>query len=294
MLTWVGKQKHFEVNKPSETDLQFLYEHPDTGVRFLINYYPGDAEEEDGLVPRGFRDTGLSFNLNFVRPSFYPLEAFPIAREFAEAFGLLGYDPAGEEGGDGDPEDEPPRPHPLDVEKLTASWAEGNRFAVRALAPELHDEGIDMPPYMPPEKSMDWWRYMSRRASLQEELGHGVYVPSIFLMRSKGKAEVVTAVTWSEAVPMVFPATDLVLLYRRKKKLFGLRKVEELGYLDAGELMKGLDPFLDDASDPVPMRILTPEASVKEPSKIFWSASIDTDMGPLQHIPPGGFVDVKP
>ena len=70
LLSWAEKHGHFSKPETASPSFQLLYENEDTGVYFSIDYFPSEADEESS-IPEGFVDVGLSFNLNYIRPSFF-------------------------------------------------------------------------------------------------------------------------------------------------------------------------------------------------------------------------------
>jgi hypothetical protein len=69
---------------------QLWYCTEDTAVYFRLDFNPTKPETpKDTRVPEDYLDSGLSFNLNFNRPSFFGYEAMPFVEELTKRFGLL-------------------------------------------------------------------------------------------------------------------------------------------------------------------------------------------------------------
>ena len=74
----------------TRNDAQLWYENPKTGVYFSIDFEPKAPESPGDAppIPDGYFDTGLSFNLNYNRPSYFGFEAMPFVEQVAARFGL--------------------------------------------------------------------------------------------------------------------------------------------------------------------------------------------------------------
>src|SRR5262249_20117339 len=148
---WAEKMGYFKRDKD-----QLWYQNPDTGVYFSIEY---DEMPEDSPVPAGCHDTGLSFNLNYNRASFFGYEAMPVVARLVQDFSLGVYNPQAEE-------DAQAMRYGVDAETLLHSWLDHNRWAILALVHEnaAHTE------HMPRTKSLPMWRYMSQKRDLEQQL----------------------------------------------------------------------------------------------------------------------------
>ena len=91
-------------------------------------------------------------------------------------------------------------------------------------------------PRMPREKSLAWWRYMKGHSHLQIELGEDIFVPQILILKRKETGELLTTVTWPQAIPEVFPPCDLLAIDKVEKRYLGLVKRKEIGLVSASPL----------------------------------------------------------
>src|SRR5689334_15215566 len=103
-------------------ETRVLYENLNTGVYCAFDYSEPVAAEPDA---RNATDTGLGFNLNYARPSFFALESMPLVEKVCTDLGLLVVDPQSEDG------QQPKAPR---AEELIASWNEGNLLTSRQVA----------------------------------------------------------------------------------------------------------------------------------------------------------------
>ena len=74
VCSWADEFAYFE-----RKDDQLWYQNEDTGVYFSLDFAGGPSEEGEGPdMPEKYFNTGLSFNLNFNRPSYFGHESMPI------------------------------------------------------------------------------------------------------------------------------------------------------------------------------------------------------------------------
>jgi len=168
---------------------RWRYENPDTGVYFTFD----------------FGEAGLRFEINIARPRFFAHEAMPVVVSLCEALNLLLVDPQDKAiGGDGSPK-------PAAVEELIGSWETNNRAAIglycKYRGPVLT---------VPHATAEAWWQYQFGRADLQERFGSNVFVPQVLMLRDIEHGTVQTAVTWTDAVPFIFPPCDWLIVDREQ------------------------------------------------------------------------------
>jgi hypothetical protein len=112
-----------------------------------FSYSPLDANELEGCG-----STGLTFNLNYRRPSFFAFETMPVVEAFCKHFNLVIEDPQQE------------TVQPVDATRLIASWRAHNAKAMSAIREVTKEEAMDLH-YLPAERATDWWRYSSGKGS---------------------------------------------------------------------------------------------------------------------------------
>lgn len=219
---------------------QLWYQNPDTGVYFSIDYTATTPDNpEDSPVPTGCNFTGLSFNLNYNRASFFGYEAMPVVARLVQDFTLGIYNPQADEVAPG-------LVYGLDAEPLLNSWLDHNRRATSALL----QGNTASPDHMPRAKSLRMWRYMARKKDLEQRLAdEDVFVPKIVPLQHKGARELEPGFVCSEGVYCLVPAVDWVFIVRPKKRLFKSKPDNEIGiisYTTFLELMGHLlEPFDD-------------------------------------------------
>ena len=198
---------------------QWFFENDDTGVyySFETNEASEDSDDSPGYVD--YVNTNISFNLNFIRPSFFGLEAFNFIERLITELDLYVENPqAGSE--------VPTKPT---KHELFEGWNKTNQWASKEHADETTS-------YYPIEKSNIVWAYNYNRKAIQEEIGDEYFASKIFLVKRVKDNEIVTLSVWTEHIPNVLPDTDYYLLHRKYKKL--LRTVKDMVLLTRDDFNK--------------------------------------------------------
>ena len=151
-------------------DNQLWYQNQDTGVYFSLDHAREPAGNVEGPeIPEGCFDVGLSFNLNFNRPSFFGYEAMPIVEDLSARFGLFAFDPQARDS-------EHLLLREVNGDVLLESWLESNYRAILALS----EHGAERLPRMASSKSLYRWNYSKSRKNLEAKCGDQIFVPTIF------------------------------------------------------------------------------------------------------------------
>lgn len=212
---------HFNVQDTADDGVQFWYQNESTGVYCDFSYSPLDAVEAEGCG-----SSGISFNLNFVRPSFFAYETMPLVEAFCKQFDLVVEDPQAETIG------------PPNANDLIASWRNSNANATSAVLAQTEAETH----YLPEPTATQWWRYMSVFPTLQTTVTEDLYIPQPFIILNPAK-QLFTMTLWPDGIAQFFPSCDYVFVQRDKKQLFGSKK--EQGLVSYQNVMSALKPFLD-------------------------------------------------
>lgn len=171
------------------------YWNEDTGVYFSFELNePSDEfdEESDSFA--------VAFNINYVRPSFFILEAEPEVRAFVKHFDMTVFDPQLEGIGEG----------VYSAEQLITGWNRGNEFAYWAI---LHKAGRgEKQLFLPTSELHRIWRWNVKRASLQAQNEGSKFVPKI-LYQYVNDAFATVAV-WPDGAPIITPKVDYFLIGR--------------------------------------------------------------------------------
>lgn len=241
---WSQKHGHFQ-----RKDSQLFYSNEDTGVYFSLDFEIKDAEES--VIPSDYFDSGLSFNLNFNRPSFFGFEAMPLVVDLCEKFRLAVFDPQKSDG--------PAVNHNPGVAELMNSWLRSNRNAVVTL--QEYEEGFSVS-RMSPSTSRYLWSYSCKKRALQAKLDDDIFVPTLFPFRRDGTRLIETAVICTSGIPMVVPVSEWVVVQRPKKRFMGIKKQTEIGVVSASVFNSAVGDLIVPFADWTPsVRIINPESA---------------------------------
>ena len=262
---------------------QLWYGNEDTGVYFSLDFGGKPAEDREGpVIPQGYLDTGLSFNLNFNRPSYFGYEAMPIVENLAAEFGLSVFDPQAR---DSD--------HLLvrDVksEDLLKSWLENNRNAILTM---VEHAGLATPIEMPRSKSMYRWRYSRSKKHLQTICGKDIFVPTLSPVRRTGSNRAELAFVCTQGIPCLMPASDWVFIVRERKAHFWSGKEREVGVVSRRkfrDLVAGpLEPFDSDLS----LDLLPPKLTA-DVARVLHTCEFEFPREEFEVLALDGFVDIE-
>src|SRR5690606_10226598 len=110
-----------------------------------------------------FENTQFTFNINFIRPNFFGLEAFPFVEQFMNEFDLYALDPQCRS--------DPDNPGRKTAEGYYSEWSQTNlKFSSE------HFDELELL-HFPLERSNDYWRYNFHVNQLQHGLGEDYFVP---------------------------------------------------------------------------------------------------------------------
>lgn len=225
---WAAETECFRPNSA-----QLWYSNPKTGVYFSFDFegkapeLPGDAPE----MPDGYFDSGLSFNLNYNRPSYFGFEAMPIVERLASRFGLDVVDPQNLDGGDS--------VLVADREALTRSWIHHNRRAILVM---IEQSDFSRPLSMPAAASLYLWRYGKAKEDLQRTCGEDVFVPTLAPVRRKDDPKAGRVIAYTEGLPMIIPQCEWVFIVSRNRGFLRSKKAKEVRVISSNtfrELLAG-------------------------------------------------------
>ena len=87
VVLWSKKHPNFKATFST----QLWYENEQTGVYFSIDR-DEEPDPEGTCIPDGYFDLSLSFNLNFLRPQVFALEAMPMIESLQHDLQILAVD----------------------------------------------------------------------------------------------------------------------------------------------------------------------------------------------------------
>lgn len=272
-----------EVGSFKRSDNQLWYQNEDTGVYFSLDFTAEQSPEAEGPeIPPGYFDTGLSFNLNFNRPSFFGHEAMPIVENLAEKFGLFAFDPQAHDS-------EGVLQLNVKADHLLKSWLRSNRNAILAM---IEHAGLSTPPQLLIEKSMYKWNYSKEKKNLQRKCGEAIFVPTLSPVRRIGSNAVELAFVCTQGVPCLVPTSDWVFIVRDRKAHFWSGKQSEIGVVSVGQFQglvaDRLEPFNSDLS----LRLLPPKRT-HDISSLLQSCEFEFPREEFEVLALDEFVDIE-
>lgn len=186
---------------------EIWYENQETGVYFSLGLGANPPTEEDITEPirnAGFQWTGLSFNMNYFRPSVFGLEAATELDALVKEFDFVVDDPQNDGMGLG----------AFSKAAFIRGWNAGNSFAISAMKTQEGEELVNRVQLLPSAEIKAIWEWNYNRRELQKEIGPEIYVAKITTMRMNGSFG--TLAVWSDAIPTIFPVVDYLGLYRQE------------------------------------------------------------------------------
>ena len=215
----------FEVSDIPAGGVDFIYQNAATGVYCIFTTSPVDAAELEGCG-----SSGLTFNLNYYRPSFFAYETMPLVESFCKTFDLAVEDPQEE------------TVQIAEASRLISSWQSHNTWALGAMGGVAEEEKMELH-YLPEASATEWWRYMSIRQEIEDGMTRDIFVPSPMILMSPENA-LFRLLLWPEGIAQFFPPADQVYLRREKKGIFRTRQEE--GLVPYESVMSTISPLLDD------------------------------------------------
>lgn len=215
----------------------FYYQNEDTGVYCSFTYImvtsanDDDDDDADDLPP-GYLRTPFTFDVNYIRPTFFAHEALALVDELCDRFDLITH------GAD-----------PYDAveamaERRLAEWKEINASAIRTFIAKGLWSGL----YVPEEKLTGWWRYMFVKSQIEESLGEeDIFVPRILMMVAPDDSPF-SMIVWPNAIQQFFPPCDYILVDREINGPFGTMTQTGLARYD--DVVTALEPYLVEQDTP--------------------------------------------
>jgi hypothetical protein len=139
------------------------------------------------------------FRINFFRPRTYLLEVIPELEAFNTAFKCVFFNETSD------------KVESFDIQSFCASWLKTNSFAVR----KFSDEGGYNSQFASSTQVENAWRWNHQLGSMRDFIGENAYIPKVMWLKLSNKTQVQTFVTWTDAIPIIFPKfCDFVLIMR--------------------------------------------------------------------------------
>lgn len=260
----------------SESDRQWDYENPDTGVYFMVDWNEPD-QEDTGF--EDFASMNFSCSINFFRPDYFAFEVFPIITQMVEALDLLLLNPQDT--------DYPDTPRKFDGQYLQQQWTRINHGVTIDQFEKLQFN------YLPAEKSNAIWWYQSYRQEIENDIQEDISIPNYIIVKRAFDQQLYTACVWPLHIPVLLPPVDYVIIKRRQRKLF--KTVEENGFVPRTAIEATLGSFFEDLEHAVPNLRILRQHNADRMEKLFNALPIEAPMETFGSIVGfDGFVNVKP
>ncbi|MEZ5039966.1 MAG: hypothetical protein R2828_08740 [Saprospiraceae bacterium] len=188
---------------------QYWYENKETGVYFSFEYDKPDPDDEPLEGFEDYDSTDWMFNINFLRPQFFGLEAFPFVERFINDLDLIVFNPqvGGEE-----------MPIKYTHKDLFENWSNINARNSSEYFKEYELFYLDL------DKSNKSWDFNLNRLELQDKLGEMTFVPGIFYFKEHKTGLISTLCVWPEHISTIIPVVDYFIIQKKIKKLFGKKE----------------------------------------------------------------------
>lgn len=213
---------------------EVYYRNEETGVYFSFAFVPPRSEaelrSEIEIEPERAEDTQwlaqqrqphVYFNMNFMRPHVFGIEAEPEVDSFIRAFRSTISDPQNE-GMDGGP---------YSRAGFLRGWNAGNRFGYQVVL--LHNErpvshetlegavrkfGCVVAPSQDIADVWSWNFHIDQNQSAVEAKGHDVFVPKVVWGNERESQALIRVVIWRAGVATIFPGEASHVLIGREAK----------------------------------------------------------------------------
>jgi hypothetical protein len=277
VCSWAEGFAYFE-----REENQLWYRNEDTGVYFSLDFAGEPSGDTEGPeIPEGYFDSGLSFNLNFNRPSYFGYEAMPIVENLATKFGLCAFNPQGRDS-------EHLLLRNVNSNDLLQSWLDHNR---RAILTMIEHVGLATPPELSLEKSLYRWNYSKDKKNLQATCGDQIFAPTLLPVRRVGSNHAELAFVCTQGVPCLVPISDWVFIVRQRKAHFWSGKQQEVGVVSARRFRGLVSGKLEEFNSQLSLWLLPPLATTAV-NKLLQTCDFDYPKEEFEVLALDGFVDI--
>ena len=256
-LTEEQVENYLSKNLVAEEKGQWIFQNNDTEVYYIFEKNETEIDEEEIEFIEEydeFENLNFTFILNFLRPSFFGIEAFEFIEKIISDLDLY----------ISNPQSDKEKPYKPKKEELYENWNSTNLHS----SSEHFSEQCS---YLEIEKSNEIWKYNFEKNKIQDELGGNYFVPKMFFFKTKTENKVITVSSWTEYIPNLIPNADYFLLTKIYTKFF--RKVQENVLISRESLMNRFAEYFDDYAYPN-CKIIHPE-NAKKIKDLFNSTKSD-------------------
>ncbi|QVK18886.1 hypothetical protein KHQ81_04015 [Mycoplasmatota bacterium] len=209
VVSFFTKQKNFTI-KPLDVDLyQFVYKNNETSVSFSIIYNEKNELFTDISFDDAYEFCYTYFSINYLRPSFYALEAMPIIENLSKTFDL----------------------YINDIQSLTEEKNTIKLYTTEELIDSYIKNNeltcIEFNKQYPllsttKEKSNYYYFYSLEKKKLNQIFN--IDVPDISFIKNINNQSIYTVFSWDNLKGSLIPKCDYVFITRTYKGFLGLKK----------------------------------------------------------------------
>lgn len=270
VVTFFHNEPYFFV-KPLDDDLlQFVYQNPKTNVIFSITYNERNDLNVDIPEDLEWEYCYTTFNLSYIRPTYYAEESLKIVTKFIRHFNLAIYNP----------QEEPFIVKEYSYEELLASYVQNNKIITTEFNKKFQVLTID-------KTKVDYfYNYTTKKDDIDVE--EDIALPDISFIKDKDN-NVYTIFPWPNMIKTIMPITDYVLIERTYKgKLFFKKTVVSIvPFIEALDTFRD---YLDECLGEVPYYIFD---TINETTKALYYELSQNNFDDYDVIGTDDFVDFE-
>lgn len=193
------------------------YENENTGVYFIFDFNSGNEDSDPEDI---YKDYEIAFNLNYLRPHVFGLEAAEEISTFFTTHDLIIGDPQDNMGA-------------FCKQEFIEKWNKHNKYAYEAVLTknDIKEKYCTAPTWLL-EKTWKW-NYAINNLAQKISPNGDFFIPKIFFCKINNKLQ--TGIVWGDAVSIAIPEyIDIIVLckdkIREKKIKFWKRNKENICY----------------------------------------------------------------
>lgn len=256
----------------NEHAVDFEYENPVTGVYFWLSFAKSRYVDEEIQQFDSFEFTGLTFGINFNRPSYFIYEANPIILKLVRTLGLYVYDPQADGAST--------TPYKPFQDELVHSWQSSNRRGASKSPNRV---------ILPHKQALYAWEYLFQYPRIKRNVPQDQFVPKLFFVKMRDNS-VKTAVVFPfpEAENQLIPEVDY--LYIKTKKKQWLFEKQKEGLVSFETLRQKFPQAFVYREQPMQHYVMLDQNAIEE----FLNECSVIDKEQFTVMANDGFVDVEP
>ncbi|MDF2699194.1 MAG: hypothetical protein K0Q49_750 [Haloplasmataceae bacterium] len=268
---------NFESKTYDDLNYSFVYFNENNDVYFIINYNLAyNLENQELTIPDDYEFSYLVFTINYLRATFFAKEAIPLVTEFAMKFNLLILNP----------QTDHLSLSTYSVDELINSYNSSNIAYCKEFSEQIPLRVLAN------EKSNYAYTYLNEYKKIQSTIEDQISVPKMQFLKDTSDNNVYTAITWNNAVPIILPKCDFVIVLKEVKSLFGLVKKQKPCVIEYEVIMQEFANLLQPFEHTVEDLFILPIESSNQAKVIFYALP-DTTFEDLESVNTDDFIDFE-